>query len=232
MIALIAAMEKELNQLIGHIQEVETVIIGGKRITKGNLRNHEVVCALSGIGKVNASMTTSLLCSHFPIDYVVNFGVAGGVHPSQVGDLIIAQEVGSFDIDLRGIDPTLPFGQMAGEPLTIQTDSHLNQIMAYACQTHQVAYRFGTVVSGDQFVYRLETLKEIQNVLPNIIACDMEAHAIAHVAFAFAKPFAMIRSISDVVGKTHQDQEYAKNVVFEANRTVEIVLSFLDEWSK
>jgi len=232
MIALIAAMDKELSQLLEHLHDSKRYVIGGKQMIQGTLGNQEVVCALSGIGKVNAAMTTTLLCHQFPIQHILNFGVAGGVGNTQVGELVIAKEVGSFDIDLRGIDPTYPFGQMYGEPLSIQTNVPLSTVMEQVCQVHQTPYRVGTVVSGDQFVHRLETLKEIQAVLKNIVACDMEAHAIAQVAHAFSIPFAMIRSISDVVGKVHQDQEYSNNVVMEANRTVKIVLAFLDQWSK
>ncbi|MDP2425340.1 MAG: 5'-methylthioadenosine/S-adenosylhomocysteine nucleosidase, partial [bacterium] len=108
MIAIIAAMDKELERLLSEMKYKRTKKIAGKTFYRGWIRNHLVVVALSGIGKVNAAMTASLLFQQYPVTSVINIGVAGGIPPAQVGTLVIASQVGSFDIDLRAIDSHLP----------------------------------------------------------------------------------------------------------------------------
>lgn len=55
----------------------------------------------SGIGKVNAAMSTSILLVKYKPDYVINTGSAGGFHPQlNVGDIVISDEVRHHDVDV------------------------------------------------------------------------------------------------------------------------------------
>ncbi|MCK7484117.1 MAG: hypothetical protein MZU97_00165 [Bacillus subtilis] len=84
-----------------------------------------MIVAKSGIGKINAAMTTAMILSTFPVEAVINTGVAGGLNPTKNGDLVLADAVVSFDADVTAIDPDLAFGQIYGEPLLVSTDRDL-----------------------------------------------------------------------------------------------------------
>ena len=46
----------------------------------GTLANRDIVLMQSGIGKVNAAYSTTLLMEHFEIDTLINIGTAGGLN--------------------------------------------------------------------------------------------------------------------------------------------------------
>ena len=123
----------------------------------------------------------------------------------------------------------MPFGQMADEPLCFPCNQQMRLKLVQVCQTLSIPTMEGTLASGDQFVGKLETLQPIRQVIYDVLACDMEALAVAMVASKFFIPFAVIRSISDIVGKNHQDETYHQNVGFVADRNVDIVLKYLNQ---
>jgi adenosylhomocysteine nucleosidase len=228
MLAIIAAMDKELERLLSEMKHKRTKKIAGKTFYRGWIRNSLVVVALSGIGKVNAAMTASLLFQHYPVTSVINIGVAGGIPPAEVGTLVIATQVGSFDIDLRAIDSHLPFGQMAGEPHTYLSDDAWYQKATSYANKYQIPFTSGIVVSGDQFVNSMELLAPIASILPGIVACEMEAMAIAQVSHHFNIPFLMIRGISDIISHDQQSESYQNSVQFVSDHTALFVLQLLD----
>ena len=61
MFAIIAAMDKELKILLNHMQIDLIETIADKIFYQGKLSGKDVVVAKSGIGKVNAAITTTAL---------------------------------------------------------------------------------------------------------------------------------------------------------------------------
>lgn len=54
----------------------------------------------SGIGKVNAAMSTTILIERYHPDLIINTGSAGGLNPElNVGDLVISDDVCHHDVD-------------------------------------------------------------------------------------------------------------------------------------
>src|SRR6476620_6944191 len=93
-IAIIGAMEEEVLLLREKLENREQEVIAGSEFTKGMYNGVEVVLLKSGIGKVNAALSTTLLLDRYKPDYVINTGSAGGFHPSlNVGDVVISSEV-------------------------------------------------------------------------------------------------------------------------------------------
>jgi len=72
-----------------------------------------VIVVRSGIGKVLASITTSLLIQQYGVNMVINTGSAGGIGDGlQVGDLVISDKVAYFDVDVTGFG--YEYGQLPG----------------------------------------------------------------------------------------------------------------------
>lgn len=231
MIAILAAMNKELSSLLESMEDVTTVSFASKTFHVGRLGGRFVVLAQSGIGKVNAAMTAAALLSKFDCECLINTGVAGGIAPARPGDLILADRLVSFDADVTAIDPELVFGQIYGEPPFYASDPNLVSQAVHLL--HQAGERFcvGTIASGDQFVTRLETLKNIRQVESNIVACDMEAQAVAQVAYHFHVPFVLLRGVSDIVESVDQTDEYHGGVETIARRTASFVANFVTQTS-
>ena len=102
-IGIIGAMEEEIKALPGTVDF--TAFLGTRRrtIISGSIGNHEVIVVRSGIGKVLASITTSLLIQQYGVNMVINTGSAGGIGAGlQVGDLVISDKVAYFDVDVTG----------------------------------------------------------------------------------------------------------------------------------
>lgn len=54
-------MEEEVRILRDKLEQAETETVAGCEFTKGLLAGHEVILLKSGIGKVNAAMSTTIL---------------------------------------------------------------------------------------------------------------------------------------------------------------------------
>ena len=90
---IICAMPEELKELLEHIENVNETEIGDKKYYSGTINNQSVVLVESGIGKVEAGITTEHLITDFDTDVVINSGSAGGIGKSQhVGDIVISTE--------------------------------------------------------------------------------------------------------------------------------------------
>ncbi|XP_072960646.1 bark storage protein A [Typha angustifolia] len=64
--------------------------VGGKRFRFGSIGKEKVIVVMTGLGMLNAGLTTQLLLSLFDVKGVVHFGVAGNANPDlQIGDVTI-----------------------------------------------------------------------------------------------------------------------------------------------
>lgn len=229
MIAILAAMDKELSALLEAMTDVETLETASKTLHLGRLGGRFVILAQSGVGKVNAAMTAAIVLSRYDCECLINTGVAGGIPPAKPGDLILARRLVSFDADVTAIDPELAFGQMYGEPAHFESDSGLFQAADRLLRQNGETFRSGTIASGDAFVTKLATLKNIMAEDNDIVACDMEAQAVAQVACHFHVPFVLIRGVSDVVESDDQAEAYRGGVAAIARRTAAFVAAFVAE---
>jgi adenosylhomocysteine nucleosidase len=199
-IAIIGAMEEEVaflrkkltNQTIQTHAKIEFYI--------GQLESQEIVLVKSGIGKVNATIATSLLLQLYKPKFVINTGSAGGFDKDlNVGDVVIGDSVFYHDFDLT------PFGYKNGQvpnmPEKFAADTKLVDLAQSIISQDNNQTKIGAIGSGDRFVHNPKDVDEIKQKFPSMIACEMEAGAIAHTCFLFQTPFVVIRAISDVAGK-------------------------------
>lgn len=99
-IGIIGAMEEEVSILRGQIEHPQVKTIAGYEYTAGKMRGKDVILLRSGIGKVNAALSTGLLLQTYAPDCLINTGSAGGANPAlHVGDVVISTEVRHHDVD-------------------------------------------------------------------------------------------------------------------------------------
>lgn len=195
---IIGAMEAEIALLKQSMTQVQTQVIGATTVYTGLLEGKNAVLCLSGIGKVNAAISTTILLEHFACDCIINTGSAGGLNLKlNIGDIVIGKEVAHHDVDVTA------FGYKYGQvpQLPERYFSHKTMIFAAEMAAGQVSAdiksHLGVIVSGDQFINSEEMLSRICGNFPDALAVEMEAAAIAQTCHQLNKPFVIIRAISD-----------------------------------
>lgn len=187
---IIGAMEPEIALLKSQITQLRQQTIGQVEVFSGLLDGKHVALCLSGIGKVNAAIATTILIEHFSVDAIINTGSAGGLGKDlKVGDVVIGTEIAHHDVDVTA------FGYVHGQIPQLPARYHSHPHLAFVAQTY--SSRRGLIVSGDQFIHGQEQLETIRQHFPDVLAVEMEAAAIAQTCHQFDKPFVVIRAISD-----------------------------------
>ena len=202
MIAIIGAMEQEVEALRQRMRRVERKTISKVSISSGILADHEVILMKSGVGKGEAAMATTILLEHFPISAIINIGTAGGLHEAQqVLDVVISKQVVQHDFDTTAID-----GE-SGKGLYFNADAHLIALCEETIASGAYQTWVGQVASGDRFVAGKDCLQSLLQAYPQAMCAEMEAGAIAQVAAHYQIPFVVIRSLSDVAANpdSHMD---------------------------
>lgn len=200
-IAIIGAMEEEVSLLRSKISNLTTETHAKFEYSSGQIGKLDVVLLRSGIGKVNAAVSTALLLDRYQPDYVINTGTAGGFHADlNVGDIVISQSVCHHDVDVTPFGYVL--GQVPGAPACFLPDAGLVKIAQQSIEAlKEVAHMHGLIATGDRFMYDPADVQNTREKFPTMIACEMEAAAIAQTCFSMNTPFVIIRSLSDIAGK-------------------------------
>ncbi|KQL34167.1 5'-methylthioadenosine/S-adenosylhomocysteine nucleosidase [Psychrobacillus sp. FJAT-21963] len=227
-IAIIGAMEQEVELLRNEIENAQTEIIANSEFTVGTYKDQEVILLKSGIGKVNAAMTTTILLNQFKPDYVINTGSAGGYDPDlEVGAIVISNEVRHHDVDVTAFGYEI--GQVPQLPPAFKADTHLMQLAEEAVKEigeHQAAT--GLIATGDIFMHNPEKVEIVRQNFPQMKACEMEAAAVAQVCHQFNVPFVVIRALSDIAGK-ESSISFDEFLPVAAKHSTEIVLNVIEK---
>tara|TARA_R110001583_G_scaffold67490_3_gene192872 strand:+ start:17247 stop:17942 length:696 start_codon:yes stop_codon:yes gene_type:complete len=226
-IGIIGAMDEEVSILKDKLENSETTIIAGCEFYQGKLNGKDVILTKSGIGKVAASIATTLLLERFQPDTIINTGSAGGYDTSlNVGDIVISTEVRFHDVDLTAFGYEI--GQMAQLPAAFEADQKLIDIAQDAAETLQsLKIIQGLICTGDIFMAAPEKAQIARNNFPTMAACEMEAAAIAQVCHQFKVPFVIIRSLSDIAGKKSElsFEQYLPIAAKNASVLVEAIIN-------
>ena len=226
-IGIIGAMDQEVKILKEKMEAPMSWERAGVLFVSGTLGKHDVIVVRSGIGKVAASVTTSLLIQQYGVNMVINTGSAGGIGEGlQVGDVVFSEKLAYFDVDVTGFG--YEYGQLpAGMPLYFEASQYIIDEMKKAAQKTGQQVRSGLIVTGDSFVNSPEKIAEIKSHFPEALACEMEGAAIAQTARQFNIPFLIVRAISDTAD--HQATMSFDEFIDEAGkRSAEMVIEFLN----
>lgn len=227
-IAIIGAMEQEVEILREKIESPTSKEIAGCEFIEGIIGEHDIVLVKSGIGKVNAAIATTLLIEQYEPNIVLNTGSAGGFNDSlEVGTVVISDEVRHHDVDATAFGYEL--GQVPGMPPSYLADQKLVDIAKEAVEDiGEHAHATGLIASGDVFMSNPERVKLVQGQFPSMIAAEMEAAAVAQVCHQFGTPFVVIRALSDIAGK-ESSISFDEFLPLAAKHSSEIVLQAISK---
>lgn len=218
MTGIIAAMQEELNEIVRLMEDREETNINGTAFTAGSIGGHKVVAVLSGVGKVNATISTMLLLQNFDIDSVINCGCAGGLRTDmQLLDTVVATGVTAHDMNF----------ELINQPDIFEADEKLVEKAVQAGRkVLGDRIRKGLVVSGDRFVTS-EEVGTIAEKFPEALCAEMEGVAVAQVCWKLKRPFAIIRSISDFPGNEGNRMMFDEYVVLAAVNASKVIRELL-----
>ncbi|MBL1230925.1 5'-methylthioadenosine/adenosylhomocysteine nucleosidase [Enterococcus sp. BWB1-3] len=224
-IGIIGAMEQEIEALKEVLTEKRSWERAGAVFISGSLGNHEVIVVRSGIGKVLSAVTTVLLIHQYGVNMVINTGSAGGIgHGLAVGDIVIADKLAYFDVDVTGFG--YKKGQLPGMPLYYECSSYLKAEMKKAVEKVGLPVRNGLIVTGDSFIDSKEKIESIVSDFPDALACEMEGASIAQAATQFNIPFLVVRAISDTAD--HEATQSFDDFIEDAGKkSAEMVIVFI-----
>lgn len=195
-IAFVCAMHMEIEALSACMDNVCTKKLGYMDIVEGTLAGRKCVAARSGVGKVNAAMSTTMLINHYNVETLINVGVSGGLLEEQnVGDIVISKNVIEHDFDTSPLDGENGYGYKSecDETLILKCEEVLKAL--------NIPYYIGDTASGDVFVTKDMYLPRIKKLFPHCLNAEMEAGAVAHVCQNAGVPALIIRSLSDITVK-------------------------------
>lgn len=214
-LGLMAALPQELQAVLDAMPDEQAQVLAGRRFWRGHWAGHEVVAVVSGIGKVAAATTATLLLQHFGVCGVVFCGVAGGLGPGvRVGDVVVPTTLLQHDMNAAPLFPTYqlpgygtdqlgahaPWQQgllAAAQTVLAQLPQRLGAEAVERFQLTHARAHPGLLISGDRFVSTAAEAAALRTALPTALAVEMEGAAVAQVCHDFAAPFAALRTISD-----------------------------------
>ena len=222
MIGIIGAMDEEISVISSEIKNLTVYDINNMKFYKGKIYDKDIVLVKSGIGMVNASITTTLLFKEFGVDKILFSGVAGSLNRNvNVGDVVIGDSLLEylFDATEFGYDiGTIP----RMDTSIFRSDILLNKIKNIL-KNDNIYY--GKILSGDKFVSNLSEKEKLGEKF-NALAVDMESASVAHCAHVLGIEFAVIRSISDSLNSSSV-MEYTEFVNLAANNSKNVILKIL-----
>lgn len=224
MIGIIGAMDAEVLAIREKMTDISEENVYNINFVKGKIKNKEVVLCKSGVGKVNASFTTTILLTKFNIEYVVNIGTAGGLDKNQnTLDIVISDRVIQHDFDTSYIDGPDARGIFS------ESDKKLVEKLKNQLESNSLDYKvyIGNIISGDIFVGETEKIEELKSVFPSAIACEMESGAIGQVCERLNVPFIVIRSLSDIVHHDNSGIDFMKNLQITSKRSADMLENFM-----
>ncbi|MHC4357167.1 MAG: 5'-methylthioadenosine/adenosylhomocysteine nucleosidase [Planctomycetota bacterium] len=212
--AILGAFEREVTLLEDQVEQRRERKIEGIRFVSGKLNGRDVVVTWTGVGKVNAAMTATLLIEHYKPERIIFTGIAGGVNPDlQPGDIVIAEKTAHHDMGTfwpeglfcKGVKSRLdgfenPVFFPADQELVRLAQRAANQAGLESIRTLKGRRKprivRGVIVTGDSFIASTQKCAELRKKL-EADAVEMEGAAVAQICYQREIPCLVIRSISD-----------------------------------
>lgn len=227
-IAIIGAMEPEVEGLISEMSEKTVETVSGITVNLGKIGKKQVAVAKCGIGKVFAALCAEALIVKYSPSLIVNTGVGGALAKDlKTGDIVIADTLCQHDMDTSAIGD--PVGLVSGiNKIYFDADKRAAEILLEAAKSLGLTAREGRIASGDKFIALSEDKTRITKAFSADV-CEMEGCAIAQVAFVNNTPFAVVRAISDSAdGEATMD--YPTFLPIAAGNSQRLTLALINAW--
>lgn len=225
-VGIIVAEEEEFEAIVQIMDDTDEKKINELTFLTGKIIENKCVLVKGGVGKVNAARVTQLMIDNFPIEYIINVGVAGALDPMlEIGDVVIAETLVQHDFDITAFGHTK--GYITGIGDRINADKELlirikESIKHLEDKNYNV--ETGVIASGDIFCTDIAMKNKIYTKF-DAKCVEMEGAAIAQVCYLDNIPFLVIRSISDTPNGENA-MVYEKFIKLASKRCANILRQF------
>ncbi|WP_343192328.1 5'-methylthioadenosine/adenosylhomocysteine nucleosidase [Buchnera aphidicola] len=224
-IGIIGAMKQEISCLFPEIKKCKINKIQNHIIYTGRIQGIQTILLLSGIGKVSASMVTTLILINYQPDIIINIGSAGSLNPLlKINDIIIPNKICYHDVDVCTFKYSI--GQIPHYPIVFFPNFRLLAIAKICLKALYYPFKEGLMLTGDSFVSNKNQFTSILKNFPEAMAIEMESTAIAQVCYKFNTPFLIIRAISDL-SDNNSNTYFKKNIKNISNCLAQIIINIL-----
>ncbi|QQK07875.1 5'-methylthioadenosine/adenosylhomocysteine nucleosidase [Miniphocaeibacter halophilus] len=217
-IGIVSALSSEIRAFKDIISNIEEKKIGKHLFYLGDYENKKIIFTDSGVGKVNAAITTQILINEFKPDFIINTGIAGGLNKElNHTDLVIANELVYHDFDSGLLEKYSPYVK------SFKVEDKYLEIARKVLENKK--YFEGLVITGDQFI--TDSFKKEELIRDfNAYCVEMEGAAIAHTAYLNNVSFIVIRCISDLADDDGDD-DYDDFEIIAAEKASKFTLEFI-----
>lgn len=198
-----------------------------KTISEGELHGKSIIFTHSGVGKVNAAHSATLMLENYNVDLMILFGIAGAYESMKVGDIAIA-ETENYGEEGVLTEEGWKSMEFTGFPLlkndkeyfnTFPVDAKLSKLAVKTVKEIGLCASSGNFVTVSQSSGTRES-GELLRKRFNAICENMEGAAVAHICTLYGIPMAEIRGISNKV----EDRDLKKwNIPLAVSRCNKVV---------
>lgn len=229
-IAILGAMEEEIDYFVNGTYEDLQIISKQTYATntyyEAKYKNLDLIIANSKIGKVNSTITTSVLIEKFKANMLIFTGVAGAINSGyKVGDLMVATKLAQHDVDITGFGH--PHGFIPGNTIFVEPSSELVNVAKSVAKELEIELKDGVVATGDQFIASVDKKEWIVATF-GADAVEMEGASVASTCTAFGVPFVILRAISDSADE-EADVSFDEFLATSAKVSSNFVINMLEE---
>jgi len=193
-IGMVVAVEIEaaLNKYGVPIKKLEFV---GYTVYQYKLHENNLFLIHSGAGEILAAMATQFLISQFNVDFIVNFGVVGGLtHEMSLTRTCIVERVVHYDFDTSESDGCEVGRYLSYPSIYISTTK---EVVEKALEIEPTLKKV-VCASADKFIATKEKKEELHKAF-NADICEMEAAGIVLTCNKNKIPCLLIKTVSDSI---------------------------------
>lgn len=241
--AIVGAFEEEITWLVEQLESTQEVHIMGCRFIMGTVGKQNVVVGLTGIGKVNAGMSTALIIERFAPDRLIFTGVAGALNPELgPGDIVLGTSTVQHDLGMITPEGITRFGvrnpvNNIRNPVVYPADDSLFKLAektAARTEFEKIPAKTGdripkvisgVIATGDSFITSIDKKTELRRDL-DASAVEMEGAAVAQVCYQMDVPFFVLRALSDNSDE-YAEQDFERFYKVAARNANRLVLDML-----
>lgn len=238
-VLVLGALPAETQPVEAALSDRQSLTVMGVPAVSGALDGRPVIVAATGVGKVNAAMTTALLLERFTPTAVIFTGIAGALAPGlEPADVVVGERLVQHDLVnhgeagpvLRGVrspvDGTENPVELTSSPELLalaRAAAHALEALPAVTSGRPPRVSFGTIATGDSFVGSRARQEQLR-ALTGADAIEMEGAAVAQVCRELRVPFVVIRGLSDRAGDGARD-EMQRNLARAAQNAAHLALA-------
>jgi adenosylhomocysteine nucleosidase len=204
-VGILVAVEDEFKPFFELYDFDKTISIENMTFKTKDMKDKRIVLVQTNMGKVNATIATTLLINEFNADYLIMAGTAGAINESlSIGDVVVSKDIFQHDYGMR-TDEGLELWEIEInnelssfyfnadqelKELALSVKPNFNKI-----EGREIKVVEGRIATADEFI----TSKEFHNWISkfDVDCVEMEGAAVAQACYKLGKPFLIVRAMSD-----------------------------------